>query len=262
MRCASRRLGRRWAVVLVTAAAWTSGCAIQHTQSAAPTISNTAASGAVDGRPSLGMPIAVPGHTTCVVPFALESRKGWFDDRDPFTRGGYADARYGPSTPAAAGVWSVGSGVRWHNAIVRDMSSGEEWTILQQRGVISRYDAFMSRPDPEKQPVCLGMVFIATLEDTSGEGLLDDRDASVAVVTAGDGRSPRIVTPAAAQVWSTAYDARTGRVYLYVVADSDGDGKFTPNDAPVPYVYDPSGDGRAVPLISGEVAGRVERLLK
>jgi hypothetical protein len=242
------------------------GCQSTAMETRAPTIAKTSAQGAVEGRPSLSMPIQLPGHSTCVIPFAIEDRKGWFDDRDPFTRGGYAaDAGYRYSSSLAsvnAALYSQGGSSRWHNAIVRDMKNGEEWTVLEKRGVISRYEAFV-RPGTETEPpVSIGLVFIATVEDTNKDGSLDDRDASVAVVAEGDGRRPRIVTPARAQVWSTSYDGRLGVIYLYVVEDTDGDGQYTPMDAPMPYVFDPHGNGPAVRLVSEDAAVRVERLLK
>lgn len=229
---------------------------------AAPTIARTSASGVVEGRPSLSMPIPLPGQTTCLIPFAIEDRKGWFEDRDPFTRGGYADTRYAGPASVNAMLYSSGGSSRWHNAIVHDMKTGEEWPVLERRGVISRYEAFIRRDRPEDEPVSVALVFIATVEDSNSDGALDDRDATVAVVADGDGRRPRAVTPARAQVWSSAYDARLGLIYLYVVADTNGDGQYTPDDSPMPYVLDPRGDGPAQPLVSSESRARVERLLK
>lgn len=258
--------GRSLTAALALSAAALSGCYpgsnVQY--ETGPTISKTAAQGPVEGRPSLSMPITLPGQSTCIVPFAIESRKGWFQDDDPFTRGGYAASPYPRRSSELVSplAWSIGGSGRWHNALGRDLKTGEEWPILTTRGVISRYEAFIRRDRPEDAPVCVALVFIATVADSNADGSLDDRDASVAIVADGDGRRPRPVTPPRAQVWSSAFDPRLGLIYLYVVSDTNGDGQYTPDDSPMPYVLDPRGDVPANPLISGESRDRVEGLLK
>lgn len=252
------------AVALTISAAALSGCYSNvNTDRSGPTFSSTGAQGQVQGRPSFSMPIPLPGQSTSIVPFAIEDRKGWFQSDDPFSRGGYADTVYRGAAVASASVSPYyGGSSRWHNAIVHDMKSGEEWPILTTRGVISRYELFARRDRPDQNPVSVALVFIATVQDSNADGSLDDRDASVAIVTDGDGRRPRPVTPPRAQVWSTAYDARLGLLYLYVIADTNSDGQYTPDDSPMPYVFDPRTDGPAQPLISPESRARVESLLK
>src|SRR4051794_27130809 len=51
-------------------------------------LSPTTTGGAIVGRTTLGMPIPIPGQSTILVPFAIESEKDWFQTRDPFSAGG------------------------------------------------------------------------------------------------------------------------------------------------------------------------------
>lgn len=220
------------------------------------TITTTRANGPLEGRPTLGMPIAIPGRATCLIPYSLETRKRWFEDQDPYEArvadGWYLGTRQGPLRSGT---------VRWHNAIVSDQSTGEQWLVLSQRGVIERWAVLGRQARPDEPFVTDAVVFIATLEDSNGDGVLDDRDASVAIVTDGDGRSPRRVTPGDAQVWNYTHDAETSRLYFLVVSDTNGDGKYTTDDAPVPFGLDLGARATAVPLVTDATRSRAEALL-
>jgi hypothetical protein len=117
-------------------------------------------------------------------------------------------------------------------------------------------------PHKEKPFVATFLLFIATTEDTNHDGMLNNLDARVAILTDASGRHPRVITPPDAQVWTTTYDTENDKLYLLVVADTNGDGKFDFNDAPVPYVCDPSGNGPATPVVSEALLKRVEGMLK
>ncbi len=229
------------------------------------TIARTTAEGELAGRPTLGMPIGIPGHETCLIPFSIETRKWLFQDTDPYSRGGFdsgprspgADAWYLGRPPAAPG-----GSVRWHNAIVRALASGEQWTILSQRGVIGHWRILGKDPRPDEPFHSEAIVFIATVADTNQDGLLDDLDAAVAIVAGGDGRDPRTVTPPEAQVWGISYDHEDSRLYLQVVADTNGDGEYTSEDEPMPFVLDVRKREAAAPVVSEDMLRRVEALLK
>jgi hypothetical protein len=221
------------------------------------------------GRTTLAMPIPIPGHATVLIPFAIESEKDWFQTKDPYAVGGYAPASVAASRYESADAQSIalcynrGGSVRWHNAIIRDLKSGDEWSILDKRGVISSWQ--MCGPQP-RLPIesfkTTVLVFLATIDDTNHDGVLNDLDARVAIDTDADGRHPRIVSPPNAQVWSTVYDAENSRIYLMVVADTNGDGKYDFNDAPVPYVCDPSAPGAATPAVSKDTLRKMKALLQ
>jgi len=217
------------------------------------TIATTRAHGPLAGRPTLGMPIPIPGRSTCLIPYSLETRKRWFEDPDPYTDGWYlGNHREGPAR---------GGTVRWHNAIVSDQTSGEQWPVLSQRGVIEHW-AVLGRQVRGDEPFLTdAIVFIATVDDSNRDGVLDDRDASVAIVTDGDGRNPRRVTPGDAQVWSHAHDEESARLYFLVVTDTNGDGKYTTDDAPVPFVLELGAREAALPLVTEATRSRAESLL-
>src|SRR5262245_4079654 len=123
-----RMLGSWFAIVSVSTM---SACAPLAPREDDHTIAATRATGALEGRPTLGMPIAIPGRTTCLVPYSVETRKRWFEDRDPHTAAGFiGDAWYIGDYLREASL--PGGPVRWHNAIFSDDASGEQWMVLAQ----------------------------------------------------------------------------------------------------------------------------------
>lgn len=211
------------------------------------TIVTTTTLGTLEGRATLAMPIPIRGHDTVLVPFTIEESHRR-RDRDPYASGGYAYDIH-RSTPHQS-ISGSGGPVRWHNAIVRDRTSQDEWLILNQRGVIGWWMAFgdASR-DARVTARTDGLLFLATVEDSNGDGKLDDRDATVAIVTDADGRNPRVITPPGTQVWNVTYDHPGRRLFMYVVEDSSGNGRFGPEDLAVPYTY-PLGQAMAEPIVS------------
>lgn len=257
---------RRLALLVAWLPIWAilPGCSTYPSDVARPTMALTSQQGAVAGRPALGMPEPVPGHPTVLIPFVLENHKGWFEASDPFARGGQAaSAAAIHRTAYHPAAWD--SSVRWHNAIIRDLKTGDEWPILSTRGVISRRQVFfqpVTEPTPAQPLLAAGMVFIATTADSNQDGAIDDRDANVAIVCNGDGRNPRVISPTAAQVWSVSFDPDRRLVFMYVLADTDGDGSFTPSDSPRPYVFELDSPGPARPVVSQAIAERVQSLLQ
>jgi hypothetical protein len=221
----------------------------------------TAASGELGGRPTLGLPIPIAGWPTRLIPFSVEERKGVFQDRDPYSRGGFStqSASMDMLDGRSARFWS--GPVRWHNAILHDSASDEEWTILDRRGVIGWWGQFAVEEE-KGRPVCHTMIFIATVEDTNKDDHLNDLDANIALMTDGAGHSPRQVSPSNAQIWSATYDPMLQQVVLLVVADTDGDGKFSTADEPVPYAVGLDSDGPARPIVSDATRRHAESLLK
>lgn len=207
------------------------------------------------------MPISIPGRGAVLVPFAIESDKGAFDSRDPFASQSCSVAAGRVS--ASSNDWGWGGAVRWHNAIIRDIGAGKEWTILDRRGVISAWKLMGPRPRRPEDPYrAAALMFFGTVEDTNKDGALNDQDAQVAIVTDGDGSRPRVVTPPNVQVRSAYYDEATNRIFLLLVPDSRGDGTFDYSNPPAPYMVDVSGSAPAVPVVSEETLRKVEALLK
>lgn len=225
-------------------------------------ITKTSTSGALDGRPTLGMPIGIPGEHTVIIPFSIETKKGWFEPEDP-----YAQARRRANLyPSDVSPWQPSgwhAGARWHNAIIADLESGERWAILQSRGVINRYEVLIHATPQPITHKSVGIVFIATTTDGNGDGMLDARDPMVAILTDADGRNPRTITPADAQVWGISHDDANGRAAFYVVPDTDKDGAYTTEDEGEPWVISLSqASGQAVPIIDAALRARLLELVR
>jgi hypothetical protein len=105
------------------------------------------------------------------------------------------------------------------------------------------------------------VTFMVTSEDTNRDGQLNDLDEREVIVCDQDGRNPRVVTPQGTQCWDLRYDGR-GTIYMLLVSDTDGDGRFTDADESTPYFYNakttPNG---AQPVISAGIAQRADALL-
>ena len=97
--------------------------------------------------------------------------------------------------------------------------------------------------------------------DSNGDGKLDDRDAVRALALDQDGRNPRFVTPENTRLVDVIYDDSEHLAYLMVLEDSNGDGEFSADEAPRPYLYR-FGENRAVPMLTPDTVQRVENALR
>ena len=88
--------------------------------------------------------------------------------------------------------------------VVVDLEGGAQWNLLGERGILSRYWMRVATDNAGSRSTDL--VFAATVEDSNGDGGLDDRDAMRALYTDGAGGSPRYVTPAGTQLRSGSFD--------------------------------------------------------
>ena len=223
-------------------------------------LAKTPAQGEVDGYPAFGEPFELPGATTHVIPFSRTEKKRWYSDDDHFNEGGLA-ASGSASTVRAR---TMTQPIRWHNAVMHDVATGEQWTLLGDRGVISRFWMKVGALEGDGD-VVRGLIFAVTVDDTNGDGVLDDRDATRALMTDGDGRNPRFVTPHELQLSDTLFDNMFngyGNVAVLLLReDADEDGGFEESEIPVRYTLDLDGDGPAVPLVRDATRTRLDSLL-
>ena len=239
------------------------GC---HAQSLAPVsgakqsyaFAETRVNREVKGRPTFGRPIPISGSSTRIIPFSRETELGWFSDKDNFQEGGerfYDDGASRARVPGRRRSQSI----RWHNAVLHDLRSGEQWTLLSERGVVSRY--WMRSDNVDGRSVSRGQIFAVTATDSNGDNKLDDLDAMRALAVDSDGRNPRYVTPANTRLVDVQYDDVEDAAYLMVSEDVDGDGKFSSKEAPRPYLYR-FGENRAEPLLEADTVERIESALR
>ncbi|MCW5756058.1 MAG: hypothetical protein KIT54_02360 [Phycisphaeraceae bacterium] len=263
-------MGWKFAVCLVLISVVVGGCqpASRSMGGRSHTISTTTTDVPVVGRAALQRPVEVPGRAVVVVPFVLESEKGMFERDDPFQRrGSMPPASHGGPTwlenaslGARNGATYAAGQVRWHNAFIRDLDRNEEWMVLDRRGVITSL-AFLSPPRTTPQEIT-NLLFLATTEDTNGDGYLNSLDARRLWLAEGDGRNPRPITPAGAYVLRVWIDWQYENLYAQVLFDSDGDGRFTDADEAMPWMLRLGLDDVARPVIDAELVSRARRLLE
>lgn len=221
-------------------------------------IAETKVDEAVDGSPAYGVPILIPGGHTRVVPFSREQKKNWYSDGDHFREGGLAASGY--SRNPADRQETVTAYLRWHNAVFHDLLTGEQWALLAQRGVVSR--SWMKlRQRPGGDVNCHALAFAVTVEDSNGDGVLDDRDAARVVMTDPDGRNPRFVTPVGTQISNVIYDIEMPFAVLMVRRDRNGDGKFTEDEAPEPFLLALDDGTVAMPLVQESTREAIDSVL-
>lgn len=237
------------------------------------TFTDTTTGKPVTGRVHLSQPETLAGHDTVLVAMTIESQqKG---------NGGYAFSESEIRTAAAAISEHLHTDtasdttlhirnwrqrpVRWHNVFFRDLASDECWELIGQRGVVSSFATLqpitISSEDNrivDSEPTSL-LLFFVTLTDTDKDGRLTDLDARVCVVTDGDGRHPRTITPDDAHVVSSQFDRDHNLIWLQIARDSDGDDQFTGHDDVLHMMYDPASDQPATPVISKEVWSRAAK---
>ncbi|MGD1917004.1 MAG: hypothetical protein ACFCBV_12575 [Phycisphaerales bacterium] len=233
------------------------------------TIAPTTMNAPVEGRAALERPIELEGHDVVLIPFVKETGKGWFEREDPFEHSRsrrHSLMKDGWLDQAAPGVRNgaryAAVDVRWHNAFGRDLSSRgepEQWMLLDRRGVISSI-ALLTPPRSNDQSV-YRVLYVATTEDTNGDGTLDSRDARRAWIADGDGRNPRVVTPEGLHVVRAWIDWERDMLYVRLLEDSDGDRKFTDADESAPWMLHLGGASPAQPLVDEQTVARARALL-
>ena len=237
--------------------------------------SNTSTVKPVNGRVHLSKPETLQGHDTVLVAMTIEDvqKKKYHDsftETEIRTSAAAVASRLTPDEHRDATReiqhWSL-TGVRWHNALFRDLASEECWQLVNQRGVISKFGKLQSitistetQRKVDSEPVSL-LAFFVTLSDTNGDDRLTDLDSRVCIVTDGDGRNPRTITPADAHVVSASFDQEHGLIWLQVAHDTNDDGAFTGLDDVAPMMFDPLSDSEARPVINAELIKQATDLL-
>ncbi len=189
--------------------------------------------GEVDGVPTYGTPFQLPGHKTWVSSLVMTKGNSIFRDSDPFSEGGLA----GSGTTSANATLPPqfhSIEVRWHDAVFTDGRGGESWSLLGQRGFVSHWWLMLDVAD--NKATSLLSIFSAVIDDTNGDGFLDDKDAAVAIIADGNGRNPHVVTPRNLQLASMRYMAKSNLIGFELREDANKDGKFT-SDEPVRFYF-------------------------
>lgn len=217
-------------------------------------IVETPARGPLGGSPAYGTPFWIPGQDVDLVPFVRTEEKWWVSDDDHFNEGGRAPlgTRFGSSK-------AMFLKVRWHNAVFRSRTTGEQHALLDRRGVVSRVWAVLDGTKDDAGATAL--LFVVTDQDTNGDGVLDDKDGSRVVLTGPAGQDPTIVSPEATQVDDVRVDADGQRVVLLLREDTDGDGKFEGSELPVAYSLHLSSGGPARRLVDRSLEASMDALL-
>jgi len=233
------------------------------------TTAQTNTTGTIEGRTKLLMPEVLYGHDTALVALTIQSEKKGKETRDTFQRhaaASFIELEISMDAAATTHTSWVTRSTRWHNVLFRDLASNESWMLLDTRGVVSAFSKALpigTSPETHRQvrtgPIKL-LAFLVTTDDTDNDGVLTSMDARVCIITDGDGRNPRTITPKDQHVLSTRYDHDRDLLWIQVTSDTDGDGKFTGLDDQSPMVFDPKTDTTARAVIEYRVIERARDL--
>lgn len=219
---------------------------------------------AVEGRPSVGLPISVKDSRVVMLPFAVEHQKHWLEkDKYLHQRDFYhvASASYSAREPNLGSLG--GSGLRWHNVIFKDLDSGKEWLLLDKRGVITEYGVLgpVEKEGAEWTFTPVERLFKVTTRDTDGDGVLTVNDLTEVVAAGLSGENIRTITPAGVDCVSFRWDSEVDELFLRCRADTNQDSRFDGLDESEPYVLKP-GAPQAVRLVGGAVKRKADGLLR
>gem|GEM_PF-6991358 len=216
--------------------------------------------GPIEGQRTYGVPYPLPGHNTWLASFVITKAKAWYRDGDPFAEGGLA-ASGASSTTADSEISLREAPIRWHNAAFVDRKTGAHWSLLEDRGFLSRWWVLLEERDGI--PVSRIMLFAATLSDTNGDGYLDDEDAAVALLTTGDGHNATVVTPPDAQLHAVHYYAEEDLLVFELRIDADGDGHFDIEDPLRTYILPRDSETKmAIPWLDPKAQSELEALYR
>lgn len=151
--------------------------------------------------------------------------------------------------------------VNWNNLAFYHPETGDSHLLLDRRAIITRFwhPAKPSKDDQDQQPSVL-ILGIAE-KDTSGDGLIDHRDASAGYIADLAGRSLTRITPDATDMAGFSFDEKGERLYVKIRRDTNGDSKFDHRDQTHYIVVDLASPGIGVPLISAELDHAARRIV-
>ena len=235
--------------------------------------SKTTAAGKIEGRTKLLEPELLYGHDTAMVAMMIERERRKKESPDQFwIYPNFAPAYTSERVTADEATlthtsWATQTTL-WHNVLFRDVTSDESWMLLNTRGVVNSFSKAMPvGTDPQtRQIVRTGplklLAFLVTTDDTDGDGVLTSLDARVCIITDGDGRNPRTITPKDSHVLSTQYDRDRDLLWIQTAIDSNGDGQYTGEDDQIPLFFNPQADTTAQPVVDDKLVKEAAALLK
>ena len=118
------------------------------------------------------------------------------------------------------------------NVLIRDADSGEMRPALGENARIYTLDYPSVDADDSEFPPVGTLFWEIASEDTSGDGLVDERDDVGAYLSDADGRNRVRITPAPSRVLEHTYDAERKVLLLQVLRDTNGDRKLDAVDFP------------------------------
>ncbi|MFK7960893.1 MAG: hypothetical protein AB8G96_10245 [Phycisphaerales bacterium] len=221
--------------------------------------------GAVNGRPTLGMPIDVPGTDVDLnlVPYAIERERRWLETSDaPGASAGWASASLRLSVERSfdgrSSPFAIVQPVEWHNVLLQRIGAGSGGPLLNRRGLIVKWGVAGPRDDAGSRRTS-HLVFHVVETDANGDGRLGRGDpAGVLLVDVATARAHRL-TPSNGWVDAMRWDDASGRLILMLAVDSDGNGQLTGADDRRPYVATPGSGQLAVPLVDDAMLHRLGR---
>ncbi|MEZ6020036.1 MAG: hypothetical protein R3F17_08015 [Planctomycetota bacterium] len=155
-----------------------------------------------------------------------------FRDWDNFSEGGWALS--GVNTQMTGGGLEIyGHPVRCTMSSSGTFDTGDTNTLLDHRAFISRVWFVQSVYEGSRET--RAVLFAVTETDTSGDGELDNLDATVVWMTDAEGRNGQVVTPADGQLDSIHLYGEAERLIFMVRMDTDGDHKYKDGEPLVPY---------------------------
>lgn len=249
--------------LLIVAAIGLGGCGVNARPQPQFVPEDVPVRGAVRGRPTLGMPIDVPGTDVDLdlVPYAIERERRWLESSDaPGASADHVSASWSRSVSGLAGSspFAALRPVEWHNVLLQRIGAARGGPLLDRRGLIVTWGVIGPRSADGTRRTS-HLVFHVVETDANGDGRLGRGDpAGVLLVDVVTAQAHRL-TPPNGWVDAMRWDDASGRLILMLAVDSDGNGRLTGADDRRPYVATPSSGQLAVPLVDDAMLQRLGR---
>jgi hypothetical protein len=218
--------------------------------------------GEAEGRPTYGMPILLRNSSFVLIPFTVERPQEALEKGDAYGAGrrvyGQYESKFFHFKPR---------GVVWHNVLSRNQSGNGEArrsrVIFDRRVCITSWSPVypVVRDEDAPPPAPLALLFLAAVDDTNGDELINRADQQVAFVCEPDGGRLRRGHPEGTYLLSTRYDSVDQVFYFAAFGETSGDDELTTEDAAE--IYQMPLDAPAPRLVVDEAAHRtVEAALR
>ncbi|MBF0478008.1 MAG: hypothetical protein HQL26_00860 [Candidatus Omnitrophica bacterium] len=149
-----------------------------------------------------------------------------------------------------------------HNLIFINKKTGQSEKLLSSRAYIDAV-FFPEKKFSAEEKIKPDFILLKIgMKDTNGDGIINNKDILAGYLVGLDGKNLTQITPSEMTMVSWRYDADSKKLFVKVLADVDGDRKFTNEDNEKILVVDTQSPAIGNELVSETVKKDIEAVIK